>query len=114
MRGTGSGKQKKHTGEASKDGPLAIPNGYAGLIWDKSGVALKTGLMSVGGVIDAGFRGELRILLANHSGSPVTISKGTPVAQMLVQQVVFPEVCETDDLDVTLRGENSFGSAESS
>lgn len=88
---------------------MAIPEGYVGLIWDKSGISLQ-GLHRLAGVVDAGYRGEVRVVLANLGKKPFIIKKGMKVAQMLIQPVVKVEVVECEDLDETHRGEGGFGS----
>jgi dUTP pyrophosphatase len=89
---------------------VAIPSGYVGLIWDKSGLAAKAGLKTMGGVIDAAYRGEILVIVANLSDAQCIIEKGTKVAQLLIQKVELPEVCEVLELDDTVRGVNGFGS----
>jgi dUTP pyrophosphatase len=89
---------------------IAIPSGYAGLIWDKSGLAAKVGLKTMGGVIDAAYRGEILVIVANLSDTPYTIEKGAKIAQLLIQKVELPEVCEVSELNDTIRGEGGFGS----
>lgn len=71
---------------------VAIPRGYVGLIWDKSGIATKEGLKVLGGVVDAGYRGEVMVALLNTSNVPVTITNGRKLAQMLIQPVVTPHI----------------------
>jgi len=88
---------------------MAIPFGYAGLIWDKSGLALQ-GLHRLAGVVDAGYRGEVRVVLTNLGQKPFVISQGMKIAQLLVQPVETPEPVETDNLDETTRGQGGFGS----
>ncbi len=88
----------------------AIPEGYVGLIWDKSGVAIKGGVKVLGGVIDAGYRGEVMVGIINLSQEPYSFEAGHKVAQMLIQQRIEPEVIEVDSLDETTRGEGGFGS----
>jgi deoxyuridine 5'-triphosphate nucleotidohydrolase (dut) len=88
---------------------MAIPFGYVGLIWDKSGIALK-GIHRLAGVVDAGYRGEVKVVLANLGQEPFEITPGMKIAQMLVQPVESPEVVEVDELDKTSRGEGGFGS----
>jgi dUTP pyrophosphatase len=88
---------------------VAIPDGYVGLIWDKSGVSLK-GVHRLAGVVDSGYRGEVRVVLINLSDKPFIIDKGMKIAQMLVQPVSIVQVVETEDLDDTSRGEGGFGS----
>ncbi len=87
----------------------AIPSGFVGLIWDKSGISL-SGVHRLAGVVDAGYRGEIKIVMINLSGSDFVVSKGMKIAQMLIQPVVGVTVSETDDLDDTERGEGGFGS----
>lgn len=89
---------------------MAIPTGYAGLIWDKSGVAAKGGIKTMGGVIDAAYRGEIQVILTNLSNVPYTIEKGAKIAQLLVQPVELPSMVEVDTLEETARGEGGFGS----
>lgn len=92
---------------------VAIPMGYVGLIWDKSGLAVKAGLKTMGGVIDAAYRGEIMVIVANLSDAPYAIQKGSKIAQLLIQKVELPEVCEVSELDDTIRGESGFGSTGS-
>jgi dUTP pyrophosphatase len=89
---------------------IKIPEGYAGLIWDKGGIAWKGGIKTMGGVVDSGYRGEVGVVLCNLSKEVYTIKKGDKVAQMLVQKVESPEIVETDKLDETTRGAGAFGS----
>jgi dUTP pyrophosphatase len=86
-----------------------IEEGYVGLIWDKSSIGSK-GLKTLGGVIDAGYRGEIRVMLHNLSDEPYTFSHGHKVAQMIIQKVEFPDIMEVDELDDSIRGEGGFGS----
>jgi len=88
---------------------VAIPEGYVGLIWDKSGVSLE-GVHRLAGVVDSGYRGEVKIVMANLSDEPFSIEKGMKIAQLLIQPVVKVEVVEVEDLEATPRGENGFGS----
>ena len=89
---------------------MAIPSGYAGLIWDKSGLAIRSGIKVMGGVIDAGYRGEIQVGLKNLSDEEVRIEAGDKVAQLLMQKVELIEAREVDELDDTIRGEKGFGS----
>lgn len=89
---------------------MAIPEGYVGLIWDKSGLAAKHGLTCLGGVIDSGYRGEIMVTLANLGTDAYTITKHQKIAQLLIQEVALPQLEEVEELDETLRGENRFGS----
>jgi dUTP pyrophosphatase len=89
---------------------FAIPSGYVGLIWDRSGLAAKHGLHKLAGVIDAGYRGEVGVVLINHGSESFTVEKGMRVAQMLIQSVERVSLTEVEDLDETKRGEGGFGS----
>ena len=88
---------------------MAIPRGYVGLIWDKSGVSLK-GVHRLAGVVDAGYRGEVQVVLINLGRTPYEIKAGMKIAQMLIQPVSSVDVRESDNLDETSRGEGGFGS----
>ncbi len=89
---------------------MAIPEGYVGLIWDKSGIAIKNGLKVLGGVIDAGYRGEIMVGIINLSQDDYIFEAGHKVAQIIIQERIQPEVIEITDLDATSRGEGGFGS----
>lgn len=89
---------------------VAIPSGYVGLIWDKSGIALKAGLKTLGGVIDSGYRGEIGVIIHNTSDVPYRIESGKKIAQMLIQPIVQKKIVEVDSLDETQRGVGGFGS----
>ncbi len=89
---------------------MAIPPGYVGLLWDKSGMAANFGLKTMGGVIDSGYRGEIRIVIHNLSDKPYTFERGTKIAQMLIQPVEQKQLIEVKELDDTSRGEGGFGS----
>jgi len=89
---------------------LKIPNGHAGLIWDKSGISHGSGVKTLGGVIDENYTGEIKVGLINLSNEVYTISKGQKIAQILIQKVEQPDVEETGELEETNRGENGFGS----
>ncbi len=88
---------------------VAVPPGHVGLVWDKSGISLK-GVHRLAGVIDAGYRGEIQVVMINLGGTPFAIRKGMKIAQMLVQPVTSVTVVESDALDDTSRGEGGFGS----
>jgi len=88
---------------------MAIPEGYVGLVWDKSGISLQ-GIHRLAGVVDAGYRGEVRVVMANLGREPFVIKQGMKIAQMLIQPVQTVEVVEADELDETSRGEGGFGS----
>ena len=88
---------------------VAVPAGHVGLVWDKSGISLK-GVHRLAGVIDAGYRGEVQVVMINLGTAPFAVRKGMKIAQMLVQPVVTVGVVETDSLDDTSRGQGGFGS----
>ncbi len=88
---------------------VAIRAGFVGLIWDKSGISLK-GVHRLAGVVDAGYRGEVQVVMINLGKEPFAIKKGMKIAQMLIQPVVPVEIIESDSLDDTSRGEGGFGS----
>lgn len=89
---------------------MEISEGYVGLIWDKSGIALNHGIKTMAGVIDSGYRGEIKIVLANMSNQVYTINVGDKIAQILVQKIENPEIEISEELSDTARGERGFGS----
>lgn len=88
---------------------VAIPEGHVGLIWDKSGVSLQ-GVHRLAGVIDSGYRGEVKVVLVNLSAQPFAVEKGMKIAQLLIQTIDTVKVIEVEDLGDTPRGEGGFGS----
>jgi dUTP pyrophosphatase len=88
---------------------VAVPAGHVGLVCDRSSMA-RRGLKTGGGVIDAGYRGEIGVVLWNISSEPQTVKKGERIAQMLVIPISTPAPVETDDLGATARGVGGFGS----
>lgn len=88
---------------------VAIPQGFVGLIWDKSGLSLQ-GVHRLAGVIDSGYRGEVKVVMVNLRNKPFVIEKGMKVAQMLIQPVEEIKIVESDTLEETSRGERGFGS----
>ena len=93
---------------------LAIPEGYVGLIWDRSGMAAKKGIHRFAGVIDSGYRGEIKGCLWNSSLEEFyVINKGDRIAQILFQPVPHFSLVEVDDLGLTDRGSGGFGSTGS-
>lgn len=88
---------------------VAVPAGHVGLVCDRSSLA-KRGLKTAGGVIDAGYRGELGVVLWNISGAPQSVKKGERLAQLLVIPVATPAPVESEELGETARGANGFGS----
>jgi dUTP pyrophosphatase len=91
---------------------LAIPAGHVGLVHPRSGLALDHGLtvLNAPGTIDAGYRGEVKVLLVNLGQEPVEVRHGERIAQLLVMPLVTVDVREVDHLDATHRGGGGFGS----
>ncbi len=90
---------------------IALPSGTVGLVADRSSLA-KRGIKTAGGVIDAGYRGEIQIVLWNISGQPVHLRKGERVAQLLIFPVNTPAVLEVKKFrEETARGQKGFGSS---
>lgn len=89
---------------------MEIPDGYVGLIWDKSGLASKYGIKTMAGVIDSTYRGELIIVLINSGSENYLVEKNTKIAQMLVQKIERAEIEKVESLDETERGKEGFGS----
>jgi dUTP pyrophosphatase len=89
---------------------MEIPVGHVGLIWDKSGLSHKNGLKTLGGVIDSGYRGEIKVGLINLGTENYILEKGHKVAQMIIQKKETCEIIEVDELSDTSRGEGGFGS----
>ena len=93
---------------------VEIPDGHAGLVVPRSGLALRHGISMVNspGVIDAGYRGEVRLLLLNtDNASAFTVEPGMRVAQLLVVPLADIELIETDEATATDRGVGGFGSS---
>jgi len=92
---------------------VAIPPGHAGLVLARSGLAARHGiaLVNAPGLIDSGYRGELRVLLLNTDRSePFAIAAGDRIAQLMVVRVEVPELREEPSLEATSRGGGGFGS----
>ena len=89
---------------------MEIPEGFAGLVWDKSGISHKYGLKTMGGVIDSGYRGEIKVGIINLGTEKYIFEKGHKVAQMIIQNKETPEIVESDELTDSERGEGGFGS----
>ena len=93
---------------------VAIPDGYAGLVLPRSGLALKKGLTvaNTPGLIDAHYRGELKVIAINvDPKNSVTIEAGDRIAQLVIQRVPDVQLIEVAELDDTDRGEGGFGSS---
>jgi dUTP pyrophosphatase len=91
---------------------LEIPTGYVGLIWDKSSLGIKNILKTLGGVVDSGYRGEVKVGLINLSKKDFQISQGQKIAQMIIQKKETVVVEEVKELSETERSEKGFGSSE--
>lgn len=89
---------------------LEIPEGYVGLIWDKSSVSFQKGLKIMGGVIDAGYRGEIIMSLYNTSTTEQVLEKGHKIAQMIIQKFEDCEIKEVHTVTDSVRGEGREGS----
>lgn len=91
---------------------MEIPEGYAGLIYARSGLASKRGLAPANkvGVVDADYRGEILVALHNHSQAPQTIASGERIAQLVIAPFLHAEFALTDTLSDTARGSGGFGS----
>jgi dUTP pyrophosphatase len=89
---------------------LAIPEGHAGLVWPRSGLAVRHGIDTLAGVIDSDYRGEVKVVLVNHGDEPFTIAAGDRVAQLLVQRVERAAFRAVSTVEGTARGEGGFGS----
>lgn len=89
---------------------VAIPEGYVGLLWSRSGISSKQGVEVGAGCIDSTYRGEVKVLLYNHSDVPFTVMKGNRIAQLLTVPILTTKYEKVDSLDDTSRGEGGFGS----
>jgi dUTP pyrophosphatase len=90
---------------------FAIPRGYAGFVWDKSGLAAKYHLKTMAGVIDSNYRGELLVVLTNLGKEMYKVEKGSKVAQLVIKPIANPEIEEGEIEDETDRGKGGFGSS---
>ena len=90
---------------------LELPEGHVGLVWDKSGLATKHGLTVLGGVVDAGYRGEVLVCLLNTGTQAHSFSVGDKIAQLLVQKVELPVIVEVNELTESERRARGFGSS---
>lgn len=93
---------------------VAIPEGHAGFVHARSGRAIKEGLALVNapGLIDAGYRGEIKVIVVNLDPEiTIHIARQEKIAQLVIQPVVVPELAEVDELPSSQRGEGGFGSS---
>ena len=91
---------------------MEIPEGYAGLIYARSGIANKRGLAPSNkvGVIDSDYRGEIMVSLHNHSNETQSIADGERIAQMVITPFLKVEYNEVEEISETVRGAGGFGS----
>jgi dUTP pyrophosphatase len=89
---------------------LEIPPGHVGLVWPRSGLAVRHGIDTLAGVIDSDYRGEVRVVLVNHGDEPFRIARGDRVAQLLVQRVERASFVRVERLAESERGAGGFGS----
>lgn len=91
---------------------VAIPAGFAGLVLPRSGLARAQGVtvLNSPGLVDSGYRGELKVLLVNHGVQPVTLRRGERVAQLVIQRVERADLVEVSELPPSERGAGGFGS----
>lgn len=96
-----------HTGIA-----MEIPEGYVGLVYARSGIAVKRGLAPANkvGVIDSDYRGEIMVAIHNHSDIEQTIADAERIAQIVIAPYLTVDFVETEELDETERGAGGFGS----
>ncbi len=96
-----------HTGLA-----MEVPEGYAGLVYARSGLASKRGLAPANkvGVVDSDYRGELMVALHNHSSEPQKVQVGERIAQLVITPFLKAEFYESENLSETVRGVGGFGS----
>lgn len=95
---------------------IALPDGYAGFVQPRSGMALKRGLSiaNTPGLIDAHYRGEIKVIAVNlDPRETIHIERGERIAQLVIQQVPVVHLVEVDELDETDRGAGGFGSSGS-
>ena len=91
---------------------VAIPEGHAGFVLPRSGLAMEKGVtvLNAPGLIDSGYRGELKVLLINHGAEAVGIERGERIAQLVIQPVAPARLVEGERLPDSARGAGGFGS----
>lgn len=92
---------------------IQLPKNTEAQIRPRSGLALKQGItvLNSPGTIDEGYRGEIGVILINHSKVPFVVKEGMKIAQMVIKPVLYPEVEEVEYLSFSDRGEGGFGSS---
>jgi len=88
---------------------VAIPEGFVGLVWDRSGLAAKNGIHCLAGVIDCTYRGEVGVVIKNLGHDDFLVEKNMRIAQMLIQPIATATLTEVEELDETVRGAGGFG-----
>ncbi|ETI20482.1 deoxyuridine 5'-triphosphate nucleotidohydrolase [Cladophialophora carrionii CBS 160.54] len=94
----------------STDLSIATPEGTYGRIAPRSGLAAKHFIDTGAGVIDADYRGEVKVLLFNHAETDFRVDKGDRIAQLVLERIYTPEIVEVDSLEESVRGAGGFGS----
>jgi dUTP diphosphatase len=91
---------------------LALPRGFEAQVRPRSGLAAQHGVtvLNAPGTIDADYRGEVQVILINHSRTAFAVQRGTRIAQLIVAPVSRARLCEVETLDDTARGGGGFGS----
>ena len=89
---------------------VQIPTGHVGLVWPRSGLAVRHGIDTLAGVIDSDYRGELKVVLVNHGDAEFRIEPGDRIGQLLVQRVERASFSRAGSLAATSRGAGGFGS----
>ena len=89
---------------------MAIPDGFVGLVWPRSGLACKYGVQTLAGVIDSDYRGEIKVALTTCTKTAMPINHGDRIAQLLIMPVSMLQCVEVGSLDDTARGDGGFGS----
>ncbi|KAI0409442.1 deoxyuridine 5'-triphosphate nucleotidohydrolase [Xylaria palmicola] len=89
---------------------IAVPAGTYGRVAPRSGLASKHSIQTGAGVIDADYRGQVKVLLFNHSDVDYSIAEGDRIAQLVIERIYTPEVVEVAELEESVRGAGGFGS----
>ena len=89
---------------------VAVPHGYYARIAPRSGLSAKNGIFTLAGVVDSDYRGEVIVVLANHSDDDYEVKLGDRIAQMIIEAIIMPEPVFVDELEDTERGANGLGS----
>ena len=102
--------EKRGKALVKTDIAVAIPEGHYGRVAPRSSLAWKNHIDVGAGVIDCDYRGNVGVVLFNHSNEDFEIKRGDRIAQLIIEKISTPEVVEVEDLDSTERGEGGFGS----